>query len=483
MGRGAIVRDICFGLGFNRRMPKPQRMPEPDEQVVLDELRVDLISAKQKAKWDRLVCKHHYLKNARLVGEQLRYVVTAADGRWLALIGWSAPALHLKARDQSIEWTDAQRQARLHLLAQNSRYVILADRQKLPNLATRAMALCLHRLSPDWQKAYGHPIVMVESFVDRQFFRATAYKAGGWEALGYSAGFKRVSEDFYQRHNRPKELWVKPLAPQAWDWLRAEQLPSHLARYEKAVPPDCEVASEQMGSLWERFEQVPEWREPNGKRHKLPTVLTITALACLAGVGQGYRAVSRFAERLTKLQRRALRCWVHPDTGKLKVPSEAVFQRVLQAVPRRQVEAILLPWQDQMLGAVPASDAVVLDGKEVRGGKLMLVNAVAQPSQRGMGLEPVARKTNEIPTARTLIQRLPLLGRLVQMDGMHTQHQTVHQILYEKGADYSLILRENQPTLLETAQTLLPESVPPSGPAHPLSWRPQRIPGAGGQDD
>ena len=105
MGRGAIVRDICFGLGFNRRMPKPQRMPEPDEQVVLDELRVDLISAKQKAKWDRLVCKHHYLKNARLVGEQLRYVVTAADGRWLALIGWSAPALHLKARDQSIEWT------------------------------------------------------------------------------------------------------------------------------------------------------------------------------------------------------------------------------------------------------------------------------------------------------------------------------------------------------------------------------------------
>lgn len=457
-------------------------MPEPDEQAILDELRVDLVSAPQKAQWDRLVRKHHYLKSACLVGEQLRYVVSDAKGRWLALIGWSAPALHLKARDLSIEWNEAQREARLHLLAQNSRLVILADRQQRPNLATRAMALCLRRLSADWHKAYRHPIVMVESFVDRQLFRGTAYKAGGWEALGYSAGFKRVSEDFYERHDRPKELWVKALNPRAWDWLRARHLPAHLARYEKAVPPDCEVASDRMGSLWERFEQVPEWREPNGKRHKLPTVLTIIALACLAGVGQGYRAVSRFAQRLTKLQRRALRCWVHPDTGKRQVPSEAVFQRVLQAVPRQRVEAILLAWQDQVLGPLPANEAVVIDGKEVCGGGLMLVNAVAQPSQRGLGLEPVDHKTNEIPTARTLIERLPLTGRLVQMDGMHTQHQTVHQVLYEKGADYSFILRENQPTLLETAQTLLPEALPPSGPAsRPTSW-PQGIPGAGDPD-
>jgi hypothetical protein len=464
-------------------MPKPHRKPERDEQTVLDELRVELITVQQRAQWDRWVRQRHYLKNARLVGEQLRYVVTDARGRWLALIGWSAAALHLKARDQSIEWTGGQREARLHLLAQNSRYVILADRQQLPNLATRAMALCLRRLSADWQKAYGHPIVMVESFVDRQLFRGTAYKAGGWEALGYSVGFKRVSQDFYQRHNRPKELWMKALQPRAWDWLRAEKLPASLARYEKAVPPACEVASEQMGSLWERFEQVPEWRQPHGKRHRLPTVLTIIALACLAGVGQGYRAVSRFAARLTKLQRRVLRCWVNPDTGRQEVPSEAVFQRVLQRVSRTKIEALVLAWQNQKLGAVPPTDAVVIDGKEVRGGALMLVNAVAQPSQRLLGLEPVDRKTNEIPTARTLLQRLPLTGRLVQLDGMHTQRQTIHQILYEKGGDYSLILRENQPTLLQTAQTLLPEGFPPSGPAHELSRGPQGIPGPGRQED
>jgi hypothetical protein len=61
-----------------------------------------------------------------------------------------------------------------------------------------------------------------------------------------------------------------------------------------------------------------------------------------------------------------------------------------------------------------------------------------------------------------LIQRLDLKGRLTQLDGLHTQHQTVHQILYERGGDDSLILRDNPPTLLKTAQTLLPEDTPPT---------------------
>jgi hypothetical protein len=222
---------------------------------------------------------------------------------------------------------------------------------------------------------------------------------------------------------------------------------------------------------------VSEWRKPIGKRHKLPTVLAIIALACLSGVGQGYRAVSRFSKRLTKLQRRALRCWIHPDTARSHVPSEAVFQRVLQEVPRDQVEKITLQWQQDLLGPAPATDAVVIDGKEVRGGDVMLVNAITQPSQQLLGVEAVDQKSNEIPAARTLIERLDLKGKMVQLDGMHTQHETVHQILYEKGADYSLILRDNQPTLLKTAQQLLPADLSPSTPAGRLSGRTPGIPG------
>ena len=443
-------------------MPKPLRLPNIDEQTLLSELQVRLIVPSERALWNKLVRRHHYLKNACLVGEQLRYVVTDAKGQWLALIGWSAAAMHLKARDLSIEWSDRQREGRLHLIAQNSRFVILAQRQAFPNLASRALSLCLKGLSEDWQKHYHHPVVMVETFVDRQTYQATAYKASGWQPLGYSSGFKRVAQDFYQRHDRPKELWVKELDRRAWQWLRAKQLPQHLIRYEKSTPPVCALQTEQMPSLFERFNQVKDWRKRIGKRHRLATVLAIIALACLSGVGQGYRAVSRFSKRLTKLQRRALRCWIHPDTAKSRVPSEAVFQRVLQEVSRRQVEKIVLQWQNDVLGPVPVTDAVVIDGKQVRGGDVMLVNAIAQPSQRLLGVEAVGKTTNEIPTARTLIQRLDLQGKIVQFDGMHTQHQTVHEILYDRGADYSLILRDNQPTLLKTAQQLLPADLPPS---------------------
>jgi len=456
---------------------KPQRLPNDHEQRILEQLQVHLVDPQQRPRWNQLVCKHHYLKNADLVGEQLRYVATDAQGHWLALLGWSAPALHLKARDLSIEWSEEQRERRLHFLAQNSRFVILADRQTFPNLASRALKLCLQRLSEDWLQQYRHPILLVESFVDRQLFRATAYKAAGWQALGYSAGFKRVAEDFYQRHDRPKELWVKELHSRAWQWLRAPHLPPHLAGYEKTTPPACVLQTAQMPSLFERFSQVADWRQRIGKRHRLPTVLAIIALACLSGVGQGYRAVSRFAQRLTKLQRRALHCWIHPDTGKCVVPSESVFQRVLHQVPCDRIEALALQWSDDVLGPVPATDAVVIDGKDVRGGKVMLVNAIAQPSQRLLGVEAVANKTNEIPTARTLIARLNLPGKMVQLDGMHTQHETVHQLLYEKGADYSLILRDNQPTLLKTAQQLLPADVPPCTGDDHLSGRTPRIPG------
>lgn len=436
-------------------------MPSVDEQAVLNGLRIQLVGPGQKGRWNRLVRQHHYLRSANLVGEQLRYAVTDRDGQWLALLGWSAPALHLKARDQSIEWTEPQRVRRLHLLAQNSRFVILAERERLPNLASRAMRLCLGRLSEDWRKTYGHPIVMVESFVDRQLFRATAYKASGWQALGYSSGFKRVAEDFYERHDRPKELWVRALEPRAWQWLRAKQLPAGLARYEKATPPACVVATASMRSLYERLDQIADWRKPIGKRHRISTVMAMVALACLSGVGQGYRAVWRFARRLTKAQRQALRCWINPHTHKTQIPSEAVFQRVLQNVPRLQIEAIAVSWQNDLLGPAPSSDAVVIDGKQVRAADVLLVNAVAQPSQRLQGVEPVASSTNEIPTAQTLIRRLDLVGRMTQLDGMHTQHQTVHQILYEQGGDYSLILRDNQPTLLATAQRLVPADLPP----------------------
>ena len=174
---------------------KSLKLTDPVEAAVVDQIQVRLILPEEKARWDELVCEHHYLKNAQMVGEQLRYVVES-QGEWVALLGWSAAAYHLKHRDAQIGWDAQQRQARLHLVANNARYCVLADRIRYPNLASRALALNCDRLSDDWLAAYGHPICYLESFVDEPQFRGTAYKASGWQRVGATAGYARVAEDF-----------------------------------------------------------------------------------------------------------------------------------------------------------------------------------------------------------------------------------------------------------------------------------------------
>lgn len=95
-----------------------------------------------------------------------------------------------------------------------------------------------HRLSADWQAAYGHPILAVVSLVDAQRFRCTAHKV---------AGYTRVSEDFYVVHGRPKTLYVRLLRTRAAQWLRQPQLPAALAPYVRPIKPHCRQRASELG--------------------------------------------------------------------------------------------------------------------------------------------------------------------------------------------------------------------------------------------
>jgi hypothetical protein len=499
-------------------MPKPLRLPHVAEPHVLDHLHVRLIEPHEKDAWNQLVVAHHYLKNADLVGAQLRYVAEY-ERRWLLLLGWSAAAFHLQAREQWLRWSQPQLRARRHFVAQNSRLVLLADRHQFPNLASRGLALCTRRLSADWQAAYGHPIVVVESFVDRQLFHGTAYKAAGWTLLGSTAGFGRHAEDFYVRHDRPKQLWVRPLDPAGPAALRAPTLPPHLARFEQKLAPRCTLPALQRTSLLERLPRLPDPRKPKGRWHPWRAVLGILALAKLAGVPGAQSELADFAARLTQAQRRQLNCRRDPATRRYAVPGASTFFRALKAMDYLALERVVVQWQHDVLGPADPNELIVLDGKAVANAQGQnLVTAVSVPSGRGYGLEPVRpkepapvsappegavpsasaepapssaapdalvpppsrpesappaaapacappvpKKENEIPAARRLLARLSLAGRLVSLDALHTQHATAGQMVLGNGADYLLTLKANQEGLLETAQTLLPSVFFPSG--------------------
>ena len=448
-------------------MSSPIRLPKVQEQHVLDHLTVRLITPEERPRWNDLVTTHHYLKNATLVGEHLCYVIEF-QGTWLALLGWSAPARHLRPRDAWIGWSHEQLAVRRQLLANNARFCILADPHQLPNLASRALALCGARLSADWLAAWGHPIVAVESFVDGQCFRGTAYKAAGWTRLEDTSGFARVAEDFYERHDRPKQLWVRALDANAFRLLRAATLPPDWARFESAPPVPrqrCRVPSPRLESLLAQLpEDVPDPRHPKGRWHPWRAVLGIIVLAKLCGVLMGQRQVASFARDLTKPQRRALRCRRSDEPPeKYVVPSESTFQRALAALDFERFQPVLLRWQHQQLGP-DADPLIAIDGKKVRrSGGLAIASAIGQPSQRVHATVTLKKDESEITAVRQLLRQTEFTGRLLALDALHTQHETVQQILYDQGADYLLPLKNNQPTLLATARTLLPETLSPSG--------------------
>jgi hypothetical protein len=429
------------------KLKKPFRAPTSEEQKVLAELRVELILPEEVARFDQLITEHHYLHSAGLVGEHLRYVVIWR-GKWLALASWNAAALHLKARDKFIGWTEEQRRTRLPLVANNARLLVLPE-GVCPNLISRFMKLMLGRLSADWTQQWGHPLALAETFVDPHLYQGTAYKASGWERLGETSGWKRSAEDFYEKHDRPKQIWVRPLVARALEKLRAEVLPEQWRVVADGCAPHCTAKASEMRSLVEHLRAVPEFRSRKALGFPMPGFLALIAMAMFSGVRRGPQDLAEYAASLSQGQLRALGFRRERDgQQRLRCPSESTFKRMLPRIDAAALERALLLWQEQTLG--PSADKLVLfDGKTLRHAKVELVSAI-NGEGRWLGTSAVAQGSNEIPAGRELLHKVPLAGKIAVADALHTQTQTVQQILFERGGDYALTVKENQKDLVST---------------------------------
>ena len=162
----------------------------------------------EEAFFGRLLQSHHYLRYTRPVGEHLKHLVYAR-GRTVACLAWSSAPRHLGPRDQFIGWSPEQRRANLHLIAYNTRFLILPS-VRVRHLASHVLAQAVRQLSADWERLYAHPIHLAETFIDPERFRGTCYRAANWIYLGLTTG--RGKDDQTNRPNRSlKQLWVYPL--------------------------------------------------------------------------------------------------------------------------------------------------------------------------------------------------------------------------------------------------------------------------------
>jgi hypothetical protein len=430
------------------------------EQHVLDHGHLRLLASPEDiARCDQEIVKHHYLHKVSLVGEHLRYAFIH-KGQWLAVATWSAAAFHLKDRDQFIGWSAEQCRRRRGLLANNSRLLVLPDCH-YPNLISRFMKLMLGRLSADWQNRWGHPLALVETFVDPRFYTGTAYKVSGWSHLGKSAGWKRDANDFYEKNNAPKQIWVRELVKKACVKLRAEQLPAEWAKVEEDTAIRCTAKAPEIRGLMESLlQEVPEYRRAQALAYPLPGLVCLMVMAAAQGVVRGPQDLADYADTMSQGQLRALRFRYDRHTRDIRCPKKTTFTRVLHEVDDDLIERVLLRWQDQILG--PRQDRmIVFDGKKVRHAGVEIVNAV-DSTGRFLGSVVTETKSNEIPAARRLLAGQDLLGKILVADALHTQDETAKQILFEGGGDYLLTVKGNQSTVETNLKNLFEkQSFPP----------------------
>jgi len=426
-----------------------------EQQALLDGVQVRLIQGPERERFDRLLIEGHYLHRAQFVGEQLRYVAEY-QGQWVALLVWSAGAYKLKLREQWIGWSERQKRRRLPLVVNLSRFFI-PEPYHIANLASRVMKLTLQRLSADWEQLYQHAVLVAETFVDPEQFRGTTYRASGWTPLGHTQGFGRSRQDFYEAHDRPKELWVRELQAGARTILRGHNLPAACRACEQDRPPDCGQSPEQLSQMKAFFGDIPEWRRRKVD-FPMSTLVAVTVCAMLCKVCLGQRDLAAFARNLTRDQMKALgfpRDW-SSRIHRYIPPSESTFARLVRHLDNQALQRALLRWLDHLLGKRPSQgDQVSVDGKELLNSQgAQVVSAYSVQSGRWLGSEAVAQGSNEIPAAQRLLRRVELEGSLVTADALHTQTETARIVVQEKGADYLFTVKGNQPGVAANLQQL-----------------------------
>jgi hypothetical protein len=375
---------------------------------------------------------------------------------------------------------------RLKLLVQNRRFLVLAAKGQSPNLASQAMGAALRVLAEQWREQFGYRPLLAESFTDPEAYAGTCYKASNWEAVGMSAGYSRHRADFYIPNDRPKRLWMRPLVPQAREWLRAAQLPEDCRKGLVAAPNGTlPIKAEQLGSLLDVFRKAPDPRDSH-TRYRIGPVLTIIAMALLAGRRE-IAEIARFATTLSQVQRRRLVLPLKKGRRAFyEVPGYGVFYQVLTRMDPDAFAARLNSWLQSQAGTLP--QALALDGKMIRDhiGLLSLAqHEDGAPQAVAVYDQKEGTERCELSAATKLLEALPALdGKIITGDPLHCQREHARTVV-EKGGEYLFQIKGNQPNLLKQAQGLdalkdtpfLPSLSPATGESKPgtctpLPWNP-----------
>jgi len=184
---------------------------------------VEVVTQKDKLReFKSYIAQYHYLGYDRNIGENIKYFVYSRSGQPLACLMFGSAAWSCDSRDSYIKWTREQRKVSLKYVTNNSRFMVYPW-VRVPCLASHILSRICRRISSDWMAKYGHPLFMLETFVELDRFRGIAYKAANWRYLGITAGMGRNCKTqfgsipfkyiyVYPLHKRFREKLNEPVA-------------------------------------------------------------------------------------------------------------------------------------------------------------------------------------------------------------------------------------------------------------------------------
>ena len=415
---------------------------------------VRLARPDERRRWDRLMNQHHHLVFKRFAGRGIRYVFEWRD-HWVGLADWQSGAFRCRPRDEWIGWKSELQFTRMHLIANNSRLLILGAPECFPNLDSFALAAMVRRLSDDWSAAYGHSLLLAETFVDSSKSCGHMYKAAGWTELGCTNGYARANGRYTDPRGVPKDLYAFSLHRDTRHRMCApDPLPGPLL----PNPMGCasEPPSDGLDSLYKEFLRVPDFRRAQGRKHAIASVLAIIIAASISGFETGI-AAAQFARALNQTELESLGAWFNPKTKQYEPPSKSVIYRVLQMADQAENEAVLKCWA---ASRVDLEAALAADGKRLRGGNrdgndyFQTATLVAHDTGLPVASHGFHDKNGERAAVRALFEKVPLDGHVITVDALHTTRDTARSIVETHNADYLMTVKENTPKTLETLSTI-----------------------------
>lgn len=197
--------------------------PVKDDLAELLPLKVEVISRKNleaSHRYNTFIHRYHYLGYQPAVGANIRYAFKDRHDRELAFMTWSSAAWQTAPRDEWIGWNQNVREERLHLIVNNSRFLILPW-VSCKNLASHILGKMARLMPSDWEGLYGYRPVLAESFVDATLYTGHCYLAANWKKLGKTTGRTKWNKKVQAVANK-KDIWVYPLAKNAKELLVGE---------------------------------------------------------------------------------------------------------------------------------------------------------------------------------------------------------------------------------------------------------------------